>query len=340
MESRVLDGMTIGSTEYQRRLKHLKNDISDSGIEITFDFSIPSWNKLSSFIQKFPAQLNYLVGTNSNFAHIVEKHTEDVELALIDISGSCTSLVEVKDRLLPIIIEKVGNKETPDKKKLFNSFKEYSKLCDSNDELHVAIIEYYSQFIPHSKKCETIEVGALSRIFKAIVDVIKKILKNTRDMVKQTWEIINDPDTFYLELRGRLENYFKAHPSQTFKRYLLFLPDLFRLYIRLLVDNRVPNSSKQEFFGALVYLVVPIDLIPEQLLGPIGYIEDIYFMILAIINMLNTNRIPREVLDDHWLGSKDDLDFLIKTSMELSENIDLFRYLGDWFRDRMHQPSF
>ena len=35
--------------------------------------------------------------------------------------------------------------------------------------------------------------------------------------------------------------------------------------------------------GVLAYVVMPLDVLPEALLGPIGYLEDIFVMLLPLI---------------------------------------------------------
>jgi uncharacterized membrane protein YkvA (DUF1232 family) len=41
---------------------------------------------------------------------------------------------------------------------------------------------------------------------------------------------------------------------------------------------------------AVVYLISPIDLLPEMLLGPIGYIDDIGSIIAAVIYIVQIYR--------------------------------------------------
>ena len=55
----------------------------------------------------------------------------------------------------------------------------------------------------------------------------------------------------------------------------LTLPNVAKLIYRILRDDRVPQGTKVFAAGMFVYLVSPIDLLPEALLGPLGKVDDL-----------------------------------------------------------------
>ncbi len=57
-------------------------------------------------------------------------------------------------------------------------------------------------------------------------------------------------------------------------RLLWHLPSFIRLYWRLYRDARVPFAAKAGLTAAVVYLVSPIDLIPDYWLPIIGFADD------------------------------------------------------------------
>ncbi len=65
------------------------------------------------------------------------------------------------------------------------------------------------------------------------------------------------------QLRGRMGN------------FLMFLPNMVRLLGSLLKDARVPTAEKALFVAAIVYVISPIDLIPD-VFPFIGQVDDIY----------------------------------------------------------------
>ncbi|MDA1348695.1 MAG: DUF1232 domain-containing protein [Chloroflexi bacterium] len=76
---------------------------------------------------------------------------------------------------------------------------------------------------------------------------------------------------------------------------LIRSPGLLRLIPRLMFDGRVPMGAKLFVVGAIVYLVSPIDLLPDML--PIrGRLDDILVLLISAASFLGAT--PKEVLDE------------------------------------------
>ena len=55
-----------------------------------------------------------------------------------------------------------------------------------------------------------------------------------------------------------------------------------RLAVRLLKDSRVPIWPKALFALALIYLLSPVDLIPDFAVPGLGYVDDLLLLFLAL----------------------------------------------------------
>ena len=75
---------------------------------------------------------------------------------------------------------------------------------------------------------------------------------------------------FYDTLIDNLENYAGEYES-----FIDYGPQLFKLLCELL-NSDVDNDLRLPICGAIAYYVNPDDVIPEQIYGPYGYIDDIY----------------------------------------------------------------
>jgi len=84
--------------------------------------------------------------------------------------------------------------------------------------------------------------------------------------------------------------------------FLMFLPNMFVLLGRLLRDSRVPLAEKALFAGAIVYVIMPLDFIPD-VLPFIGQVDDIYLVALTLLRLLN--RTDETVVREHWSGGGD-----------------------------------
>ena len=94
----------------------------------------------------------------------------------------------------------------------------------------------------------------------------------------------------------------RAGARQVLGEMLLFLPRFVVLLKRLLADPRVPRRSKWIAGGVLLYLVSPLDIIPDFVPG-LGQIDDLLVVLLALHGMLN--RVDEEVIVEHWQGDAD-----------------------------------
>ena len=82
----------------------------------------------------------------------------------------------------------------------------------------------------------------------------------------------------------------------------MFLPNMVMLLGRLLRDPRVPTTEKALFIGAIVYVISPLDFIPD-FLPFIGQVDDIYVVALTLIRLIN--RTNEDVVRENWSGGGD-----------------------------------
>jgi uncharacterized membrane protein YkvA (DUF1232 family) len=86
------------------------------------------------------------------------------------------------------------------------------------------------------------------------------------------------------------------------KDLLLLLPNLLKLLVRLVRDPRVSRADKFILGGTILYVIVPVDFIPD-LIPFVGQVDDTYLVALALIRLLN--RADPGVVERHWDGGVD-----------------------------------
>ncbi len=82
----------------------------------------------------------------------------------------------------------------------------------------------------------------------------------------------------------------------------LFLPRFVVLLQRLVGDPRVPRRNKWIAGAVVLYLVSPVDLIPDFVPG-LGQLDDVVVALLALHGLLN--RVDEDVIVEHWEGDAD-----------------------------------
>lgn len=86
------------------------------------------------------------------------------------------------------------------------------------------------------------------------------------------------------------------------RSFLMFLPNMVVLLGRLLKDARVPAAEKALFLAAIVYVISPLDFIPD-VFPFIGQVDDIYVVALTLLRLVN--RTDESVVRQHWPGGGD-----------------------------------
>jgi uncharacterized membrane protein YkvA (DUF1232 family) len=104
------------------------------------------------------------------------------------------------------------------------------------------------------------------------------------------------------ESKTKLRRREKSELKTRMTSFLMFLPNLVRLLGRLLKDSRVPTAEKALFVAAIVYVISPLDLIPD-IFPFIGQIDDLYVVALTLLRLVN--RTDESVVRQHWPGGGD-----------------------------------
>jgi uncharacterized membrane protein YkvA (DUF1232 family) len=91
------------------------------------------------------------------------------------------------------------------------------------------------------------------------------------------------------------------------KEALRLLPDLIRLIKRLAADPDTPRGVRIRLALLLVYLALPVDLIPD-FVPVIGYADDA--IIVALVLRSATRRAGPDALARHWPGTPEGLNAL------------------------------
>ncbi|HYP25716.1 MAG TPA: YkvA family protein [Blastocatellia bacterium] len=83
------------------------------------------------------------------------------------------------------------------------------------------------------------------------------------------------------------------------KEFFLFIPNLVRLLVELLRDPRVSSADKAILAGTVIYVIAPIDVIPD-FIPFVGLVDDSYLIAIATLRLLNRAEYP--VVMEHWKG--------------------------------------
>jgi uncharacterized membrane protein YkvA (DUF1232 family) len=92
--------------------------------------------------------------------------------------------------------------------------------------------------------------------------------------------------------------------KRTVMYYIKQFPAYLRLLGGLLTDKRVSALDKLLVAGAIAYIAMPIDLIPD-FIPFLGEVDDLYLLLFALQRLISNA--GRNVLYAHWTGATEDL---------------------------------
>jgi uncharacterized membrane protein YkvA (DUF1232 family) len=111
-------------------------------------------------------------------------------------------------------------------------------------------------------------------------------------------------EDFYQRMRDSIRAWLDGKGANfKFAEYLLAAPDLFHLLCRLAIDEDVPPTEKAKLIAAIVYFVSPFDFMPEAVVGPFGYVDDVVVAAWVLNALLNN--VDEETVKHHWAGDQD-----------------------------------
>jgi uncharacterized membrane protein YkvA (DUF1232 family) len=92
------------------------------------------------------------------------------------------------------------------------------------------------------------------------------------------------------------------HRRGVLREAITLIPNFLKLLYRLFKDSRAPLAEKALLAGTIIYVVSPLDFIPD-LIPFIGQVDDLYLVALVVLRLLS--RTNDEVLREHWDGGGD-----------------------------------
>lgn len=85
------------------------------------------------------------------------------------------------------------------------------------------------------------------------------------------------------------------------------IPNFLRLLYGLITDSRVNAVDKVVVAGAIAYILLPLDVVPD-FVPFIGEVDDVFLLILALQRLISNA--GRAVVQAYWAGDPSDLSAL------------------------------
>ncbi|MFP4323333.1 MAG: YkvA family protein [Anaerolineales bacterium] len=109
----------------------------------------------------------------------------------------------------------------------------------------------------------------------------------------------------YADWRPQAHAWLKGRSAKLIADAVFMLPDMLMLVVGLLADNRIAGWQKAYVIFMTVYIISPIDLVPEVVLGMLGLVDDAS---LLGIFLMTLSYAEDDILTEHWYGNRKMLD--------------------------------
>ena len=145
--------------------------------------------------------------------------------------------------------------------------------------------------------------------------------------------------SFYKKLRNKIKKWAGKNKDNKILEYILLAPDLFYFFLTVLKDKDVHVDYKLKITAYLAYFISPIDIMPEMVLGPAGYLDDVLMGLLFLRTLLK--ELPYEYVEEKWPGDKE----VLKNVSVMIDNIQtvidskVFRSVMSYFSKKIDNKS-
>lgn len=100
----------------------------------------------------------------------------------------------------------------------------------------------------------------------------------------------------------------KEGKDYKWKEFIASIPDLFNLLLKILVSRQATTVYRVRIIMAFAYLFAPIDVVPEEVFGLEGYIDDFVVLVMTLHSI--KRKLPDRLIISNWSGEGDIMEFL------------------------------
>ncbi len=169
--------------------------------------------------------------------------------------------------------------------------------------------------------------------------------------LSNVYELIHEYDDakeWERDWRSRINEWVSKHSNTAVADVVMLAPDLLVFSIRLLRDSRIGAQAKVRLLATVTYVLNPLDMIPEALVGVVGLTDDMGALALVGLWLTETLKVDESVLRENWPREGDPVEVLRNLHRRLSQVQTIFgEKSGVWnqlcqrfYDDASESPSF
>ncbi|MXX49701.1 MAG: DUF1232 domain-containing protein [Chloroflexi bacterium] len=158
------------------------------------------------------------------------------------------------------------------------------------------------------------------------------------DDLSNVYELIHefeDADEWDSSWRSRINDWVRRHSNTAIADVVMLAPDLLIFTTRLLRDERISAQAKIRLLSVVTYVLTPLDLIPEALVGVVGLTDDVGALVLIGLWLTETIKVDEDILREHWPRESAPVEVLRNLHRRMSQVESIFgEHTGIWHQLR------
>ncbi len=132
--------------------------------------------------------------------------------------------------------------------------------------------------------------------------VVSWIMDSKKDLSSQLSSILKNPKIIYQNYKARVIHLVKECEDDKFD-FILLIPDMFVCLCRMLADTSLPAEFRIKVSLALVYLISPLDILPEYIIThPIALTDDFLVILYVMSEGIDKKYTQKEKFEGCWIG--------------------------------------
>lgn len=177
------------------------------------------------------------------------------------------------------------------------------------------IIERYIPYVDFKLKSLKLKEGLIEVELDELTYSDSKKAEEVFSKKKIKNESIIKKNDDYTKIRKNIENKVPDKYIDIVE-YVLLIPDIVALFIRLIKDKRVGSGTKALLVAVVIYVFSPIDALID-LIPFVGEIDDMVAVFFALNKVISD--IPEDIVLENWQG-KDDILLIAKKGINFINN--------------------
>lgn len=181
-----------------------------------------------------------------------------------------------------------------------------------------------------------------SNVFELIWTYIQQVVNWAFNLEKslygQVYDLLKEVDEYYKEMIIEINELGINHANNPLYHELQKLPDIYQYCGKVLTSPGVNPKYKAEICLGFIYLISPIDFVPEGIINhPIAFSDDMAIMLLIMKRGIQEGFVNPKMVQRFWDGDDSFIENLSLHYEQMQNHLgsDFIEYVWTYLRDKL-----